>query len=250
MFDLRPDDLKGRILGCADGPASFNSELTRRGGRVVSVDPLYELKRRREIAQRIEETRDEVISQTWREQQRFVWDTIGSVEELARIRMAAMKAFLDDYEVREERRALPGGWPAGPALRGWGLRSGAQRALPLLVHGSALPRLPSRGAAGALPRGRGGADLPAARRQRCALASSRADPGRAREQRSRRGDPGGSLRVPAWREPDAQHPRAGIRRAGYSYWLKSTSRSPRSWNHSCFVHRWSHHFFFSAFAAS
>ena len=43
MFDLRPDDLKGRILGCADGPASFNSELTRRGGRVISADPLYEL---------------------------------------------------------------------------------------------------------------------------------------------------------------------------------------------------------------
>jgi hypothetical protein len=28
MFGLGPDDLKGRILGCADGPASFNSELT------------------------------------------------------------------------------------------------------------------------------------------------------------------------------------------------------------------------------
>jgi len=41
MFDLRPDDLKRCILGCADGPASFNSELTRRGGGVVSVDPLY-----------------------------------------------------------------------------------------------------------------------------------------------------------------------------------------------------------------
>jgi SAM-dependent methyltransferase len=114
MFDLRPDDLKGRILGCADGPASFNSELTRRGGRVVSVDPLYEFSAG-EIAQRIEETRDEVIGQTRREQDRFVWDTIGSVEELARIRMAAMKDFLDDYEPgKSGGRYLAAGLPDLP----------------------------------------------------------------------------------------------------------------------------------------
>jgi SAM-dependent methyltransferase len=114
MFDLRPDDLKGRILGCADGPARFNSELTRRGGAVVSVDPLYEFSAD-EIAQRIEETRDEVISQTRREQHRFVWDTIGSVEELARIRMAAMKTFLDDYESgKSDGRYLAAGLPDLP----------------------------------------------------------------------------------------------------------------------------------------
>jgi hypothetical protein len=114
MFDLCPDDLKGRILGCADGPASFNSELTRRGGRVVSVDPLYAFSAG-EIAQRIEETCDEVISQTRREQQRFVWDTIGSVEELGRIRMAAMKAFLDDYESgKNDGRYLAAGLPDLP----------------------------------------------------------------------------------------------------------------------------------------
>jgi len=114
MFDLRPADLKRRILGCADGPASFNSELTRRGGRVISVDPLYELGAG-EIAQRIEATCDEVISQTRREQHRFVWDTIGSVEELARIRMAAMKAFLDDYEAgKSDGRYLAAGLPDLP----------------------------------------------------------------------------------------------------------------------------------------
>ena len=114
MFDLRPDDLKGRILGCADGPASFNSELTRRGGGVISADPLYEFSAG-EIAQRIEESRDEVIGQTRREQHRFVWDTVGSVEELARIRMAAMKAFLDDYESgKSDGRYLAAGLPDLP----------------------------------------------------------------------------------------------------------------------------------------
>lgn len=114
MFDLRPGDLEGRILGCADGPASFNSELTRRGGRVVSVDPLYEFSAD-EIARRIEETRDEVISQTRREQDRFVWEEIRSVEDLARVRMAAMNDFLDDYESgKNEGRYLAGGLPDLP----------------------------------------------------------------------------------------------------------------------------------------
>ena len=41
MFALGDRDLEGRILGCADGPASFNTEATRRGTDVVSCDPLY-----------------------------------------------------------------------------------------------------------------------------------------------------------------------------------------------------------------
>ena len=41
MFALTDGDLGVRIIGCGDGPASFNAEATRRGARVVSVDPLY-----------------------------------------------------------------------------------------------------------------------------------------------------------------------------------------------------------------
>ena len=38
MFSLAGSDMEGRILGCGDGPASFNAEATRRGGKVVSCD--------------------------------------------------------------------------------------------------------------------------------------------------------------------------------------------------------------------
>ena len=41
MFDLSEGDLCGRILGCADGPASFNAEMKAQGRSVISVDPLY-----------------------------------------------------------------------------------------------------------------------------------------------------------------------------------------------------------------
>ena len=42
MFALAESDLESRILGCGDGPASFNVEATRRGATVVSCDPLYQ----------------------------------------------------------------------------------------------------------------------------------------------------------------------------------------------------------------
>jgi hypothetical protein len=38
MFALSGDDLAGTILGCGDGPASFNAEATALGHRVVSCD--------------------------------------------------------------------------------------------------------------------------------------------------------------------------------------------------------------------
>jgi hypothetical protein len=111
MFALTDADLDGRVLGCGDGPASFNALATRRGTTVVSCDPLYQWGTS-EIEARIEATYTEVIEQTRRNQGDFVWDTISSVEELGRIRMAAMREFLRDYpggvqEGRYLQAALP-----------------------------------------------------------------------------------------------------------------------------------------------
>src|SRR6187401_543475 len=54
MFALAESDLESRILGCGDGPASFNVEATRRGATVVSCDPLYQfdVARRRALSRR------------------------------------------------------------------------------------------------------------------------------------------------------------------------------------------------------
>jgi hypothetical protein len=41
MFALSERDLALPIVGCGDGPAAFNAEMSLRGHRVVSVDPLY-----------------------------------------------------------------------------------------------------------------------------------------------------------------------------------------------------------------
>ena len=102
MFGLSAADLEGRILGCGDGPASFNAELTGRGGRVVSVDPLYAFGRA-EVAQRIEESFDDILEQANRNREQFIWTRIASVDELGRARRRAMTSFLDDYRQGDER---------------------------------------------------------------------------------------------------------------------------------------------------
>lgn len=97
MFSLSDADLETRILGCGDGPAAFNCVLTKDGGNVVSVDPIYQFTVE-EIQARIAATFDEVIEKTRQNQEEFVWTTIHSPAELGRVRMAAMGQFLADYE--------------------------------------------------------------------------------------------------------------------------------------------------------
>src|SRR5262245_13781528 len=96
MFALTPSDLGGRIVGCGDGPARFNAEVTTAGAHVVSADPLYRWDAG-QIRERIRTTYARVLDQTRKNAHQFVWNTIGSVEELGTVRMKAMCAFLNDY---------------------------------------------------------------------------------------------------------------------------------------------------------
>lgn len=98
MFSLTDEDLRLRILGSADGPASFNAEATRQGIRVVSCDPIYRFTRV-EIQDRIAATYDEVLEQTRQNAHEFVWGgAIQTIEDLGRVRMASMTTFLEDYD--------------------------------------------------------------------------------------------------------------------------------------------------------
>jgi len=114
MFVLTDDELGLKILGCGDGPASFNSEATRRGSEVISCDPIY----RYDVDQlrdRIASTYDEVLEQARRNAHEFVWSFIHTVEELGQVRMAAMNDFLDDYPLgKSEGRYLHAELPRLP----------------------------------------------------------------------------------------------------------------------------------------
>lgn len=114
MFALTDHDLSRRILGCADGPASFNAEATSRGARVVSTDPLYEFTTE-EIRGRIKEVCPQVLEQTRENRDGFVWKEFTSIEALGRARLRAMALFLADYPIgRTEGRYLAAELPALP----------------------------------------------------------------------------------------------------------------------------------------
>ena len=114
MFGLTDADLDKKILGCGDGPAEFNSVMAKNGKSAVSADPIYRM-RADEIAKRIDETYGYVIGQTRMNRDKFIWTNIRDVEELGRIRMSAMRAFLDDYERgKAEKRYIPAELPELP----------------------------------------------------------------------------------------------------------------------------------------
>ncbi|WP_445369147.1 SAM-dependent methyltransferase [Methylomonas sp. BW4-1] len=114
MFSLTEADLGRYILGCGDGPAGFNAELTQRGGHIVSVDPVYMFDVE-QIKSRIAETYETVMAQTLENQRDFIWDVIPSIEALGEIRMTAMDTFLADFELgKQQGRYLAGELPALP----------------------------------------------------------------------------------------------------------------------------------------
>ena len=96
MFDLSDHDLGLKLLDCAGGPASFNVEASRGGRAVISCDPIYRYDAG-QIQARIAATYDQIMEQTRRNTDEFVWTHIRSVEELGALRLSAMRSFLDDY---------------------------------------------------------------------------------------------------------------------------------------------------------
>lgn len=116
MFRLTDADLGRRVLGCADGPASFNAMMRRMGRRVISCDPLYAFTGA-QIRDRIDGVYQHLVDTAARESHRFVWDPIRSPDELGRVRMAAMREFLADYEEPGPQRGgryVAGSLPALP----------------------------------------------------------------------------------------------------------------------------------------
>ena len=116
MFSLTDNDLDGRILGCSDGTSAFNSELTQRGGDVISIDSLYQLTSQ-QIRDIIDQTYPEAIQTVHRKKALFIWKNLQSVHKLGRMRLSAMNEFLSDLEYGKlEGRYIDGYLPAIPLV--------------------------------------------------------------------------------------------------------------------------------------
>lgn len=118
MFALTEEDLAGPILGCGDGPASFNAEATAQGGRVVSCDPIYAFSAQA-IEQRVADCYEDLIAQVRRDLEGFVWNDFQSPEHLGQCRLAAMRRFLADFEAgKAQGRYVTAALPCLPFASG------------------------------------------------------------------------------------------------------------------------------------
>jgi hypothetical protein len=114
MFALSEEDLSGRILGCGDGPASFNAEAAARGHTVVSCDPLYACPAT-EIERRVQDCYADLITQVRRNLDAFVWQEFADPDALGRCRLAAMRCFVADFETgKSEGRYVAASLPRLP----------------------------------------------------------------------------------------------------------------------------------------
>ena len=115
MFKLSKEDLGKRILDCAGGPASFNDDLTRLGGRIISIDPAYQL-HPEEIRSQIGEAH-QLVRRILSENRDFYSLEIygNSVDEYCQVHLASMDDFLSDLPAgKREGRYCVGGLPKLP----------------------------------------------------------------------------------------------------------------------------------------
>jgi hypothetical protein len=71
--------------------------MYKNGKKAVSIDIIYQLTSL-EIEQRINDTFEIVLNQTGNNRDKFVWSNIKNIDELGRVRLSAMKEFLNDFE--------------------------------------------------------------------------------------------------------------------------------------------------------
>jgi len=114
MFALGDGELNSRILSVADGPASFNVELSQQGRKVVSVDPIYQFTAT-EIQSRIDSVTPKIRKIVIQDSDRFCWDYYRDADHLVEIRHAAMAKFLADFSSDKVRsRYITGSLPLLP----------------------------------------------------------------------------------------------------------------------------------------
>ncbi len=102
MFKLSEEDLSKRFLGCGDGPASFNAEMTADGYSVVSIDPIYQFTGQ-QIKHRFEESLDGVLDQVKARPDCWTWKYHRNIEALRSNRCLVMDKFLADYETGRQQ---------------------------------------------------------------------------------------------------------------------------------------------------
>lgn len=97
MFNLSEADLDKKILDCFPGPASFSAECHNRGHDIIACDEIFKLPHP-ELNNHIIDIFQSMLSRVRKHEDRFVWDEVGSIDDLARHRQEGINAFLADFD--------------------------------------------------------------------------------------------------------------------------------------------------------
>src|SRR5215213_5852342 len=109
MFALSDADLRGRVLDCPGGGASFAAVARDRGTEVVAVDPVYAVPAG-ELTARLDDELARGSAWAAANAERYVWDFYGSLDAHARLRAESARLFargLRDRPGRHVAAALP-----------------------------------------------------------------------------------------------------------------------------------------------
>jgi hypothetical protein len=101
MFSLSSMDLQLNILGIADGPASFNTEASKLGIKVTSIDPIYSFSGD-EIKSRFDAVVDDIILQVKATPNDWNWSYHHCPDTLKESRQRSIELFLQDYELGKQ----------------------------------------------------------------------------------------------------------------------------------------------------
>jgi len=96
MFALTESDLATTIIDAGAGPASFNAELTKKGGTVISTDEIFELSED-ELKTRVDDLFAEMLEKVKANKERFVWEQVKNPDELANTRKKELQKFFADF---------------------------------------------------------------------------------------------------------------------------------------------------------
>lgn len=111
MFALSESDLNKKIVGVADGSASFNAEMWELGKTVISIDPLY-IFCTKEIERQFYSVVDNIITQMKATPSDWVWSYHESPEQLKEKRVNVLRRFVADYDKgKAEGRYIVGELP-------------------------------------------------------------------------------------------------------------------------------------------
>ncbi|WP_063048648.1 hypothetical protein [Nocardia arthritidis] len=102
MFALTDDDLRGDILDCPGGAASFAAEAAQLGARVVAVDPVYRMPAAELTALAATEL-EHGAAHTAADAHRYVWDFYGDLDGHRDMRRAAAARFAEDLHHNPRR---------------------------------------------------------------------------------------------------------------------------------------------------